>query len=325
MKTILIIVKRKSKVIKVAVCILELNFVKLSLAVKYIKNFYYYILMKKTEKKKDKFIWIFVGVIVVIGVFGISYKYFGGGEGDTINSCEYMSEPLKDEINDLIYDGKNVILQEGEWIHYQEYVVVLNSSDDAVLLKLASIKNQSSGYSSDFCKFTEVLSGDTYETVFVSDGKGFLSIGGINYGITMVGEHVLPSEEYKVKIDFPQTSGDDIFSFENCICDAVTNYCVLNMLGDAESTGQIQLGVSVRSWHPIEVTSGIEECNFIGKNCFLGFGGIVYPDTEYFNYDNMGLISCNEIFDLEEMQSSGDWVDGSKVLVSYLCVNRSVG
>ena len=92
---------------------------------------------------------------------------------------------------------------------------------------------------------------------------------------------------------------------------------VLEMIGDATSTGQIRLGSSQRDNKPIIVTNGRTECGT--KKCLIGFGGIVFPNTNYFNYDVEGILSCDETLDLNQLKTHQDWIDGSMFIVQYLC------
>lgn len=102
-------------------------------------------------------------------------------------------------------DYRNITVFEKQIIKYQEYVVVGNE-DEGYLLKLSNIKNQSADYSSDYCKFTDVFSGDTYETVFTSEGSGTISIGGKQYTVTMSGAHTIASEDYTVRLNYPDST-----------------------------------------------------------------------------------------------------------------------
>lgn len=106
-------------------------------------------------------------------------------------------------------DKRNITVVEMKNITYQEYVVVGNE-DEGYLLKLSSIKNQTSGYSNDYCKFTDVFSGDTYETTWVSDGVGSISIGGKSYNVYTDGASDSATESYQVHLDYPDSSGNGV-------------------------------------------------------------------------------------------------------------------
>ena len=95
------------------------------------------------------------------------------------------------------------------------------------------------------------------------------------------------------------------------------------MFGDAKTTGQIWLGISQRDGQPIRITNGHTECGS-NSECLMGFGGIVHPNTQYFNYDNEGILSCDQTLDLNQAQSHNDWVNDSKFIVQYLCIDKEL-
>ncbi|MFA6022992.1 MAG: hypothetical protein WC781_02815 [Candidatus Pacearchaeota archaeon] len=95
------------------------------------------------------------------------------------------------------------------------------------------------------------------------------------------------------------------------------------MFGDAKTTGKIWLGITQRDNKPIKITNGHTECG-TNKECLIGFGGIVFPNTKYFDYDNEGIISCDQTLDLTQMQSQSGWVKDSKVIVQYLCIDKEL-
>ena len=98
---------------------------------------------------------------------------------------------------------------------------------------------------------------------------------------------------------------------------------VAEMFGDAKTTGQIILGVSQRVDGPIRITNGHTECG-PAQACLLGYGGVVFPETQYFNHDNSGIVSCDQTLNLDEIQASGDWINGSQVIVQYLCISKEL-
>jgi hypothetical protein len=69
----------------------------------------------------------------------------------------------------LDYDeeGNSIIVEEMANLTYKDYVVVGNE-DEGYLLKLSSVKNQTTGYNNDYVKFQDVFSGDTLETTWTS-------------------------------------------------------------------------------------------------------------------------------------------------------------
>ena len=104
-------------------------------------------------------------------------------------------------------DFNNISVREMENLSRNDYVVVGNE-DEGYLLRLSSVKNQSSGYSSDACKFTDVFSGDVYETTWTKDGSGTLSVGGKSFTVAMTGLHTDAAEDYTVNLDYPDSSDD---------------------------------------------------------------------------------------------------------------------
>lgn len=104
-------------------------------------------------------------------------------------------------------DFNNISVFEMENLSRNDYVVVGNE-DEGYLLRLSSVKNQSSGYSSDQAKFTDVFSGDVYETTWTKDGSGTLTVGGKSYTVTMKGIHTAASEDYRVTIDQPDSTAN---------------------------------------------------------------------------------------------------------------------
>ena len=95
------------------------------------------------------------------------------------------------------------------------------------------------------------------------------------------------------------------------------------MFGDIKTTGQIWLGSSQRNGQSIRITNGHTECGS-NRECLFGFGGVVYPSTQYFNFDNEGILSCDETIDLNQAEAHNDWVDGSKFIVQYLCIDKDL-
>ncbi len=152
-----------------------------------------------------------------------------------INGCSYLYDSLIDKISDLQKDEDyNVILNETQIVHSGEWVVIPGS-----ILKLNYLKNMSTGYSSDFCRFTDVITGEIYETIFVSEGVGSLTIRSKNYLVTMSGSSTINFEDYIVTLDYPQTSGNDKLSFENCGIEEENLEISLATLKNIYSVGEV--------------------------------------------------------------------------------------
>lgn len=109
-------------------------------------------------------------------------------------------------------DYRNISVKEMENLTYQDYVV-LGNEDEGYLLRLSNVKNQSSGYSNDACKFTDVFSGDVYEVTWTKDGQGTLSVGGKSYTVDMYGVHTVASESYQVKVNQPDSGVNSTIIF----------------------------------------------------------------------------------------------------------------
>jgi hypothetical protein len=117
---------------------------------------------------------------------------------------------LKNETNalELEWDDEDheIHVMEGANLTYKAYVVVGNE-DEGYLLKLSSVKNQTTGYSNDYAKFTDVFSGDLYETTWTGEGSGTLTVGGKSFGVTLSGLSAGATETFGVTLDYPDSSG----------------------------------------------------------------------------------------------------------------------
>jgi len=119
---------------------------------------------------------------------------------------------LKNETGslDLEYDDENheIHVMEMSNITYRDYVVVGNE-DEGYLLKLSSVKNQTTGYSNDYVKFTDVFSGDVLETTWTSEGYGQLTVGGKTFTVNLTGASTGASESFGVMLNYPDSTGVD--------------------------------------------------------------------------------------------------------------------
>ncbi len=105
-------------------------------------------------------------------------------------------------------DYRNISVLEMKNLSYQDYVIIGNE-DEGHLLRISSVKNQSSGYSNDVCKFTDVFSGEVLETVWTAGGTGTVTIGGKSHDVTMHGVSTGASEDYRVQVGYADTTGAD--------------------------------------------------------------------------------------------------------------------
>ncbi len=99
----------------------------------------------------------------------------------------------------------------------------------------------------------------------------------------------------------------------------VTYQGVAEMFGNSVSTGQIRMGREGM----LETVNGRIACGS-EKECLLGIGGIVHPDTQYFNYDVTGLFTCDQTININEAKAHNDWIEGSIVSLQYLCIPKEV-
>ena len=104
-------------------------------------------------------------------------------------------------------DGRNITVMERQNIYKEEYVVVGNEAE-GYLLKLTNVKNETTGTSNDRAEFTDIFGGDTLKTVWTGDGVGTLAVGGRSYNVYMDGNQANASEEYIVKLDYPDSAGN---------------------------------------------------------------------------------------------------------------------
>ena len=149
-------------------------------------------------------------------------------------------------------------------------------------------------------------------------GVGLIA-GAIGAGITgnVIRQANNPFEKYQVY------TTQEVNTLIEPLSNKATYSGIGEMFGDSETTGQIWLGSSQRDGQPIMITNGHTECG-PNRECLLGFGGIVHPNTQYFNYDSEGIISCDETLDLNQMRSDNDWISGSNVIVQYLCIDKEL-
>lgn len=102
-------------------------------------------------------------------------------------------------------DGRNISVFEGQQVYRNEYLVVGNEAE-GYLLKVSQITNQTTGYSSDKVKFTDVFSGDVYDTTLTADGSGTVTIGGKVYTVTYNGTAEGSEDQRSVKVNYPDSA-----------------------------------------------------------------------------------------------------------------------
>jgi hypothetical protein len=109
---------------------------------------------------------------------------FTDHRGEDLSSFQFARNTTqKIELQQDSVGERNISVQEGQIIHLNDYVQVGNE-DNGFLLKVSTISNATTGYSSDSVKFTDAISGDTYVTTITSDGSGSVTVGGKVYDVT---------------------------------------------------------------------------------------------------------------------------------------------
>jgi hypothetical protein len=127
------------------------------------------------------------------------------GNEKTITFVKNETTALQLEYDD---DDHEIHVMELANITYKDYVVVGNENE-GYLLKLSSVKNQTTGYSNDYAKFTDVFSGDVLETTWVAEGTGTLTVGGKSYDVLLNGTSAGASDSFGVTLNYPDSSGED--------------------------------------------------------------------------------------------------------------------
>jgi hypothetical protein len=103
-------------------------------------------------------------------------------------------------------DGRNITVFEGSTVYRNEFVVVGNE-EEGHLLKVSSVTNQSTGYSNDKVRFTDVFSGETYDATLSGEGAGTVTVGGKVYTITYNGDSSASDDSRNVTINYPDSTG----------------------------------------------------------------------------------------------------------------------
>ncbi len=143
-------------------------------------------------------------------IAGNSFASFGTGYG-----------PARLMIDD---DNRNISVLELEALHYNE-VAIVGNEDEGHMIKLTGVDNSSDTDSSntdgDKVEFTDVFSGDKYGIGFTgatgswaSDGIGSMIVGGRTYSVYLLGDASNATEEYKVFVDYPDSTANNATNFE---------------------------------------------------------------------------------------------------------------
>jgi len=135
----------------------------------------------------------------------VNFEAAYGSEAKTITFAKNVSDGDMQLVTDDDY--RNITVFEGQIIRDEELVVVGNE-DEGRLVKLTSVKNSTTGYDNDYVKFTDVFTGDVYETVFTADGTGTVPIGK-DYTVTLAGNSNNATDEYEVRLNYPDSAGQN--------------------------------------------------------------------------------------------------------------------
>jgi len=150
---------------------------------------------------------------VFVGLVALSISFVSAQEAP---QCSSLTSELKDKVEQLMTDGETTVFNEGDIIKYQNYVVV-GDNTGAQLVKLIRAKNTSESENGvtlyDNVTFFDELTGEKYETEWIVDGDGTISIGGVNYGVTLQGHGGLNIGDYEVTLG---GTVDYISCFEMC-------------------------------------------------------------------------------------------------------------
>ncbi len=102
-------------------------------------------------------------------------------------------------------DGRNITVVEREVLK-KEGLVVVGNEDEGHLLRLSSITNQTTGYSQDRVRFTDSISGDTYDTSLTAEGTGTLTVGGKTFNVQYSGSSSDSEDDRTVVLDYPDSA-----------------------------------------------------------------------------------------------------------------------
>ncbi len=101
-------------------------------------------------------------------------------------------------------DYRNITVFEAGQTYRNEWIVVGNE-DTGRLLRVSTITNQTTGYSSDKVRFTDIFSGDTYEATLTADGTGTVTIGGKVYTLNYYGDASSAEDSRYIKLNYPDS------------------------------------------------------------------------------------------------------------------------
>ncbi len=103
-------------------------------------------------------------------------------------------------------DGRNISVFESGAVYRGEWVV-LGNQEEGRLLKVSTITNQTTSYTSDKVRFTDVFSGDTYDATLTAEGVGTVTIAGKVYDVNYYGANSISEDARYVRVNYPDSSG----------------------------------------------------------------------------------------------------------------------
>jgi hypothetical protein len=89
-----------------------------------------------------------------------------------------------------------------------DWMVVVGNEDEGFLLQLTDVYNDTDVASpNDIVSFTDVFSKERHDVSWVSEGVGTMDVGGKSYVVRMDGDTNTATENYEVRIDYPDSVG----------------------------------------------------------------------------------------------------------------------
>ncbi len=172
------------------------------------------------------------GVVDILDVTFLTNYLFRDGPAptcvvsQTIDKCSSLSSNVKNKIADLQASGETVVKKEGELVNWKGYLAITTNSGGGMVLRVETIKNDSSGYSNDEVLFKDAITGNNYGTTILAEGVGVVTIDGRAYEVRYYGRNIDSAADRKIALMSPPTNEIHTFycSFsQNQTC---TNDCV---------------------------------------------------------------------------------------------------
>lgn len=204
-----------------------------------------------------------------------------------VNRCDLLSDGVLDKIKELQSLGEKVVRREGEAINKSEYFVIGNEFGGGVF-KITTLTNSSSEFK---LTVTDQISQDT-TTVTDSMGApiGTITLKGKDYVYSYNFAGDTSSRSRTITLDFPQTTGDEVMTFDNCI-----DHCVDTDANDDYPDGfNIWVkGIASQSGLAIPDRTEEDQCIFKGQDGLynnapddcLEQGKCVYERSCFRNYE----------------------------------------